>query len=723
MSLDLGTLSGRLEYDISPALQSIAQLDNEIEQFARSGFNPIPIQARAAADQAGTQMRGELSTSLDQMEADAESAGEDAGDGFGSKLKTAGIASVGLAAAAIGATFIHGLGEAMDREVVTDQLGAALGGSPAVMRQYGATAARIYADAYGENLGEVAEAVEGVAGAVDNIGAGLGLQRITEQALNLSALIKREVPEIAQLAQQMVDAGLAENIDQAFDLMLVGSRRVGPALRDSLFDALLEFGHDFSALGISGEQSIAALVAASEQGALGIDKAADSMQEFMILATNLDDTGEAYKRLGLDGHQMASDLLAGGRRARNATKEIASAILDLDDPVARSNMGITFFGSMLEEIGANNVPAFLRALRDGESALDNWEGANKRAGDALNDNARTNIEAFKRSVELNLVDFIGTKVIPTVNDLSTELGPGLGQVWQDIRPGAEAFGGWLLHDFLPGIPPALQTVVDAGRQFGEDFDDALADHPELRSYFEWLAEELPDVAADVIPAVADAIGWMIEKAGDGLPYLVDGVEKFIIGWTYVAEYGSKAAMIVLDTWGWALEGILNTAAATLGWIPELGEKIEDAALGFETFRDEAYDALNQVEGWGKSARSVIEGEMRMSADTSQVEDKLTRLVGLARGLRSALGDDRLGVGSSAPDPGLEGLLAGSDEDPKEEPGRRRRPGDEDGPGNGRAAPTFGDVYVTPHDYDDFRREMLETQRRGGIDGMDEPWAS
>lgn len=424
MSLDLGELSLTISADASPlerAFSDTQGLLGKVEaaiaayetDFA-SGAGKVGADARALYDdvmaefdrlvpgsrQAAADLVREMSEGLadlsavagyearktanavdrelEQIPEGAGDAGEQAGIDLGGKLKAAGVTAATAAAAAIGAAFLIGLDDAMEREVEVDRMTAALGLNPAQAEAYGRVTGRIYADAYGESAADAAQAVEAVASSLEGLRRGAELEKnleaMTARAMDFATIFGVDVPRAAQLAQQAVNVGLAGDATQAFDLMTASLQQVDVALREDVLDAVGEYGKDFAALGLTGEQAFSALVAASGGGMIGIDKTGDAMKEFLILATDMSEsTVGAYESIGLNADKMAADMLAGGDRAQEATQRIAEGLLAITDPVERSNTSIAFFGTMLEDLGVNNAPKFLRSLADAKGGLGDFE--------------------------------------------------------------------------------------------------------------------------------------------------------------------------------------------------------------------------------------------------------------------------------------------------------------------------------------------------------------
>ncbi|MCZ9337481.1 hypothetical protein NGM37_06770, partial [Streptomyces sp. TRM76130] len=71
-------------------------------------------------------------------------------------------------------------------------------------------------------------------------------------------------------------------------------------------------------------------------------------------------------------------------------------------------------------------------------AMGGAAGEADRLGDALHDNAASKITAFRNSMQQNVVDFLGGKVIPAFLDLRDVAGRALGGMWAEAVANADS---------------------------------------------------------------------------------------------------------------------------------------------------------------------------------------------------------------------------------------------------------------------------------------------
>jgi phage-related minor tail protein len=338
--------------------------------------------------------------------------GGDAVKGLGKKMEGLSPVADAAGAAAAGA-LAAGLLSNMDIEASTDKLAAQLGATGKEADRLGKVASGLYQDAWGESMDEVSGAVSSVIASFEDLGDATDaeLRDTTAMALDFASIFEVDVAEAAKVAGVAVKSGLAKDAEEAFDLMTASAQKLPQALREEVFSATEEYSQFFGQLGLSGKQAFGLLVQGAKDGQYGIDKTGDAIKEFTIRATDMSTTSkDAYKAIGLDARTMANAILAGGDRAQKATQQIAKGLLAIKDPADRANTAIALFGTPLEDLGTDQIPEFLTALSGAAPELQRVDGAAKKAGQTLNDNAKTSLEAFRRKAMATFSEAAGAIV-------------------------------------------------------------------------------------------------------------------------------------------------------------------------------------------------------------------------------------------------------------------------------------------------------------------------
>lgn len=377
-------------------------------------------------------------------------------ENMGSKLapvaKAAGVA--------IGGAIVAGAVIGMEQEAVSDKVAAQLRLTEPEAKMAGDVAGRLYADAYGESFEQVQGAVGAVIGTLGDQIDPSAIEGITTKALDWAAAFDGDVTEAVTRVGTLLESGLAKDASHAFDLITAGAQEVAPGLRDELAEATTEYSKFFADLGFTGEETFGLLSQADDKFAL--DKTGDAIKELSIRATDMSTAStEAFDAMGLDAENMADRILAGGEEARGAFDEIVDGLLSIESPSEQANTAIALFGTPIEDLGVDAIPEFLSSLENMGGGLQDVAGRADEMGDTLNDNAKTKIASYKRSIE---------QVLAKVVEMPGPLGAvatgaaAMGSVLAPIGPafaGMAALGGGSLSK-LAGVAGTAFTAIKTG---------------------------------------------------------------------------------------------------------------------------------------------------------------------------------------------------------------------------------------------------------------------
>lgn len=261
--------------------------------------------------------------------------------------------------------------------------GAASGG------RYSRIIQDINAAGVSRDLARISEAVAGVRSTLGALGA-VGdeeLTRISRKALDLQAALGGDMTEHIQMAAIMMKNGLARSSDEAFDLITSGMQRVSTQMRGEMPEILHEYSTHFRNMGFTGAETMSLLVNMAQQGKFALDKTGDAIKEFSIRGSDMSKNSvSAYKAIGLDAAAMSSAIATGGESARKAMEKTAKGLLSIQDPATRANAAISLFGTPIEDLSIDQIPAFLSALANVSNRLGDTRGSADRLGDTLRDN-------------------------------------------------------------------------------------------------------------------------------------------------------------------------------------------------------------------------------------------------------------------------------------------------------------------------------------------------
>ncbi|OUC99316.1 phage tail tape measure protein [Streptosporangium minutum] len=517
---DLDRLEAALDAGLDEMLAEADAFAAELDAAIDEAFDRLDDDAQQAGQRAGDELVDGLRAGVRDAERVARESGEDAGRGLGDGVEETGrgrMSGVGdtlmtglkglgwaAAGAAIGAALMSGLESAMDAESAKAKLYAQLGTTGAESEKLGQAAGELYAQAYGDSVGEVAEALSAVGSTLVDLDMTntATLQSMGAKALDVAKIFDLDVNNAVASVGILLKTGLAKDSTEAFDLITTGLQRVPAAVREDLLEASDEYSVFFQSLGISGREGFGILAEAAKGGKIQLDKAGDALKEFRIRSVDMSDGSvKAYKALGLNAEDMAKKILAGGPAAKTAFQQILDGILSIDDPVKKEQVAVALFGTQFEDLG--NIDA-LAALRPMTNSLGDVGGAAQRAGDQLHDTAANKIEEFKRGLETGVVNVIGGSVLPALESLGN---------------------GFQLSG-------ALETVQEWAGQLGEIWDSVVADVTEWVSANQetidgWRTklEEGFSSVKEIVTEVLTTLGELWDEYGDtiitSVTFLVD----------------------------------------------------------------------------------------------------------------------------------------------------------------------------------------------------------
>ena len=338
---------------------------------------------------------------------------QDAVSRFG---KAASKLALGAGVAAAGGLAV-GFQQALNFEKAQDQLAAQLGLTGEAAAEAGQIAGDLFSNAYGDSIEEVNAAVQSAFAAFPDRPPEV-LKFIAQDALDMGAAFEGSAEQYIALAKQLESQGVVDTAEFALDNLTVAFQNLPSEMQGPLTDAVSEYGVFLDSLGFSTAETFDILTQAAGDGEFALDKTGDALKEFGIRATDLS-TGSvaAFEAIGLDAQIMGEQVLAGGDTAKGAFDQIVDGLLGITDPVAQANAAIALFGTPLEDLGVNEIPAFLESLDQTTGAFDDTVGAAARMGEELNDNLATRLETLKRRGLAGLATVASTVVVPAIERL------------------------------------------------------------------------------------------------------------------------------------------------------------------------------------------------------------------------------------------------------------------------------------------------------------------
>ncbi|MFD5308181.1 phage tail tape measure protein [Streptomyces ardesiacus] len=337
--------------------------------------------------------------------------GQEAGAGFGGKLK-AGIVAGAIAAGAVAA---KALTDAFAQADVTKRLQAQLGATGKDAARYGKVAGRLYSQGVVDTFEEGAEAIRATVqgGLVPPDATNAQLESIATKMSDVSTTFGTDMSMQTQAVSAMLRNKLAPDAESALDVIAYGFQKLGPNAED-LLETFQEYSIQLRKLGIDSSTALGLFQQGLQGGARDTDIVADALKEFSIRSIDMSDSSrEAYKALGMDAKAMESLIGKGGESATKGLDMVLDRLRGMKDPVEREAAAVGLFGTQAEDLGK---ALFALDPSTAVSTLGKVGGSAKQMGDTLRSGPLYELQTFKRELQQGLVEALGSYAIPALKD-------------------------------------------------------------------------------------------------------------------------------------------------------------------------------------------------------------------------------------------------------------------------------------------------------------------
>lgn len=386
---------------------------------------------------------------------DAEAAVEGVGTKVGALVGT--LAGAATAALGIGAAFKS----AMEVTAAQGNIAGKLGIDPAEAKKLASVAGTVYANAWGDSLAEVSDAVVIVKQDLNDLAADSEIEGITTKALALSQAFGVDLGQAVQGVGQLIRTGMVKDANEGMDLVTVAFQTMGQR-GDDVLDTLKEYPVAFQALGLTGAQAIGLMRQGLSAGARDSDIIADALKEFALIAKSGSTSAAAgFQALGLNAKKMTTIFAKGGAGAAAGLNTVLEKLRAMKDPTARNAAAVALFGTKAEDL-----QAALFALNPATAAkgLGDVAGAADKMTAAVGTSPQATLESFKRKVEVALGESLA-KSVPAMQSSLDKFAPMIPQIVSGITSVLNVAVPVLTSvlGFLAPYTPALtQIAVVAG---------------------------------------------------------------------------------------------------------------------------------------------------------------------------------------------------------------------------------------------------------------------
>lgn len=523
-----------------------------------------------------------------------------------STVMTAGLAAMGTGA--IAATkYLADLGG--EWQTATNQMASATGAAGEELENLRDVMENVYADNFGEDVADVADAVALVDRNMANLDKN-GLTNATEGALALRDAFEYDVAESTRAAEA-IRKNFGSSAEEAFSLIAAGAQN-GLDYSGELIDTINEYSSQFSKLGFTADGMFNLLQSGADSTAWNLDKVGDAIKEFSIRAIDGSDTTvAAFKDLGYNAEEIMATFAAGGEGANEAFFDVINTLLDVDDQVKRDALGVALFGTMWEDLGVEAMEAMAGAS---QAAYDT-EGALEQINQVRYNDLDSALQGIGRQMEVSLLP-AADAVYQSLMDNMPEITEAMEEVSPVIAEIAEDFADWAGGAISDGLPVLVDGIKDFADWAGKAYDKA---QPFLSSLWEHKGTVLAVAAAlrvlgPAIGAVTTAMS-MYSKAKTFMALLQSSGKITQITGAFKA-FGSAlmGPLGIIIAVAAAIALLYKNWDTVKAWLVNFGNTVNQIWTNFSNMVGNAIAAIGEkfpllgayLQGWWESIQAAVD---------------------------------------------------------------------------------------------------------------------
>ena len=242
------------------------------------------------------------------------------------------------------------------------------------------------------------------------------------------------------------------------------------------------------------------LQSGADSTAWNLDKVGDAIKEFSIRAIDGSDTTvQAFKDLGYNANAMMETFAGGGEDANKAFFDVLNTLMDMDDQVKRDALGVSLFGTMWEDLGAEAM----QAMADASTAAYDTQGALEQINSVRYNDLESAMQGVKRQAE-GILWTIGEQLEPYILDGLNFLSA---TVIPNVQTAVEKLGGYVQSNVIPTIKTAAQWI-------GENKDMLLTLAGAIGTAVgAFMALRTAGQAAGAIKGIGTVLGTAVKQGG------------------------------------------------------------------------------------------------------------------------------------------------------------------------------------------------------------------
>lgn len=293
-----------------------------------------------------------------------------------------GVAAVGAAAVTI----------AIEFENADARIQASLGVTKDEAKELGEVAEEVWKKGFGENVDAVARSIVTVSRNLKDLPKE-ELQKAAEYAQILSDTMEVDVAESTRTVKQLM-ATFGMTAEESFDFITKGYQD-GLDFSGEFLDSINEYSPQFKALGMDATDMFTLFKQGAENGAFNLDKLGDIVKEFNIrVKDGSKTTAESFAGMSKETQNLWKQFNEGKVTGEIVFNAIVKELTNMDDKVKANQLAVGVFGTQWEDLEANVVGSIDTSV----NKMGEFEGATKKAGDAITDTTSAKVKERMREV-------------------------------------------------------------------------------------------------------------------------------------------------------------------------------------------------------------------------------------------------------------------------------------------------------------------------------------
>ena len=337
-------------------------------------------------------------------------------------------------------------------------LESSTGATAKEMKQYESVMKDIYKANYGESYDDVASSMSQVIQTMDNLDK-KDLKNVTTNAIALRDTFGFDMPEQLRAVNSLMDQ-FGITADEAYNLIAQGAQK-GLNQNGDLLDVINEYSVQFKNGGYSANDMFNMLKNGADSGVWSVDKLGDAVKEMNIrfsdgtVAEALNENRKALDLSKKEVNALQAEYNKGGDSAQKAVGKMIDSILNVKDETKQYQLGVSVFGTMWEDLGADAIKSLMSTKGELTSTKKSMDDIKKTKYDDLGSSLQQLGRMFKDEILKPIQDHI----MPKLQEFVTYCIENFSEIKQAVKDVIETFKEWIPTLVTIGTAIATYLVV------------------------------------------------------------------------------------------------------------------------------------------------------------------------------------------------------------------------------------------------------------------------